>query len=291
MKTVFEYTQSNILVIPQALYGMKDVEVIRSHGDAGIFYKCLEQDLVDVEFYTNVPCLVYIESGKEVLTDSNNQTIELFPESAIFFAQGLTLHSDYVKLTESLKAYLVFFDMSVATEFVTNVAGTSNNVRDDYCVFQSGSKVGEFFRGFHRHLDTPGYFNTKLNELLHLIAWECGKETVCRILQPNRMERPKRNLSRLLENHEVLHLSVADLSNLSGRSVSTFTRDFKKIYGSTPKQWLQEKRLAYAKKLLEDDGLSVTDTALQVGYENISNFIKAFKSRYKVTPKRLLKLE
>ncbi|PAJ76253.1 hypothetical protein CJF42_00750 [Pseudoalteromonas sp. NBT06-2] len=43
---------------------------------------------------------------------------------------------------------------------------------------------------------------------------------------------PKRNLTRLLNSSDTLKLSISDLANLSGRSISTFTRDFKSIYPS-----------------------------------------------------------
>ncbi|HAG96650.1 MAG TPA: AraC family transcriptional regulator, partial [Gammaproteobacteria bacterium] len=110
MKTVFEYTRENILVIPQALYAMKDVSVVMQGANSVMFLKHLEHDLVDVEFYTNYPCFVYIESGCEVLTNAQNEVIELQAGSAIFLPQGATLHSDYVKQTQSLRACLVFFD-------------------------------------------------------------------------------------------------------------------------------------------------------------------------------------
>ncbi len=77
MKTIFEHTQSNVLVIPQALYTMKDVVVLSHHRNSAIIYKNLEHDLVDIEFYTNTPCFIFIENGREVITNSNNDTIEL----------------------------------------------------------------------------------------------------------------------------------------------------------------------------------------------------------------------
>ncbi|NIR93937.1 MAG: helix-turn-helix transcriptional regulator, partial [Gammaproteobacteria bacterium] len=70
---------------------------------------------------------------------------------------------------------------------------------------------------------------------------------------------PKRNITRLLEAHDVLNLSVSDLAHISGRSLSSFNRDFKAIYQVPPQQWLRDKRLSHAKELLSQQGLSVTD--------------------------------
>ncbi|WP_369832151.1 helix-turn-helix domain-containing protein [Motiliproteus sp. MSK22-1] len=82
-------------------------------------------------------------------------------------------------------------------------------------------------------------------------------------------------------------MSVSDLAQISGRSLSSFNREFKSTYKMPPKQWLQEKRLSYSKELLQYNELSVTEIAMKVGYENVSHFIKAFKNRYGSTPKQL----
>ncbi|WP_246050522.1 helix-turn-helix domain-containing protein [Leptospira langatensis] len=86
-------------------------------------------------------------------------------------------------------------------------------------------------------------------------------------------------------------LSIEDYSILTGRSISSFQRDFKKIYGLSPKKWLTIQRMKKAKELLENGGASVTDVALSIGYENISHFIRAFQEQYEVTPGEFLKKE
>lgn len=290
MKSIFEHTQKNILVIPQALFSMKDVTVLKQHRNSMIFYKRLEQDLVDIEFYTNTPCFIYIETGFEILTNSDNHTIELHPGSAIFLPQGLNLNSDFVKKTDSLTAYLVFFSEQVITSFLTNAknARTGNESSKHYCLLQDEDDVFiSFFNTFKSAIEDPGYLLTKLQELLHLIAWKDHENEFFSLLLSMHSISPKRNLVRLLESHDLLHLSVSDLAHISGRSLSSFNRDFKEIYKTPPKKWLQEKRLTRARELLDQEALSVTEAALEVGYENISNFIKAFKLRYGQTPKQI----
>ncbi|MEM5551457.1 hypothetical protein WNY63_12015 [Pseudoalteromonas neustonica] len=119
MNSVFDHSKKNILVLPQSLYTMTDVVPLLHTANTGIFYKSLRHDLVDVEFYTNTPCLVYIESGQETITTSENKTHELHAGSAVFLPQGLNVHSDYVRTTSSLKAYLTFFDEDVISEFLS----------------------------------------------------------------------------------------------------------------------------------------------------------------------------
>jgi AraC-like DNA-binding protein len=96
---------------------------------------------------------------------------------------------------------------------------------------------------------------------------------------------PKKNLMRLLDTIDITNLSVSDLAHLSGRSLSSFNRDFKNLHQITAKQWLLEKRLLHAKELLESEKYLVTEVAMMVGYNNISHFIKAYKRKYGLTPK------
>ncbi len=289
MQTISEYTQTNILVIPQALFGMKDVAVLRHHGDSAIFYKNLEKDLADVEFYTNNPCFIYVDSGREVITNSDNETMVLCVGSAIFLPQGLNLHSDFVKKTESLSAYLVFFDDDVITEYLSKakIYPSVRMNKPSFCKVQCGSEFKAFFESICHDVKDPEYLKVKLQELLHLIDWKDNSDTFKSLLATSKRVVSRRNITRLIEKYDVLHFSVSDLAHISGRSLSSFNRDFKAAYNMPPKQWLTEKRLTRAKELLQTKERTVTEVAIQVGYENVSHFIKAFKTKYGITPKQL----
>jgi len=293
MKIVSEYTQSNILVIPQSLHGMSEVYHLIRDGDSGIFYKDLKHDLVDVEFYTNIPCVVYIESGQETITTSDNKTHVLPASTAIFLPQGLNLHSDYVKITENLKAYLVFFTDDVLINFIsaekTNIKNTG--ALPELLKIKCDELIEVYFSSIQllnkQNCNSPALVRVKLLEFLHILN-SYDNRIFQAVFQSKRSSiSPKRNLTRLLNNSDTLKLSINDLANLSGRSTSTFTRDFKAIYDTSPKKWLQNKRLERAYEQLTNTELTVTHVAADLGYENVSHFIKSFKEKYNITPKQL----
>ncbi|GAA3935591.1 helix-turn-helix transcriptional regulator [Litoribacillus peritrichatus] len=294
MKSISEYTQSNILVIPQALYSMKDASVVAAHRDSVVFYKCLMDDLENVEFYTNKACVVFIDEGREVLTNSSNTATELVAGHAVLLPKGLNLHSDFVKTTKSLKAFLVFFDDDLVFEFLSRNKAIIEKPKggEHLCVVKDNGCMRAFFDSLQTSqmlgVASPAWFDIKLQELLHLLLALGAGGAVQSLLQTNNQKLPRRNLSRMLQNKDNLKLTVADLVHLSGRSLSSFHRDFKKIYNVPPNQWLIEQRLAYSKDLLLRQCASVTDVALSVGYENASHFIKVFKSRFGTTPKQYI---
>ena len=68
-------------------------------------------------------------------------------------------------------------------------------------------------------------------------------------------------------------------------SRSTLTRLFKKYLHSSPKAYLETKRLAYSRTLLKE-GSSVLDACSKAGFPDYSNYIRLFKTRFSMTPKQ-----
>ncbi len=78
---------------------------------------------------------------------------------------------------------------------------------------------------------------------------------------------------------------IADLAKSVGLNEAKLMRAFKQVYGATIFDFSQQLRMELAKKLIETTDLSVTEIALEVGYEYSSNFTTAFKRHFGITPK------
>lgn len=92
-----------------------------------------------------------------------------------------------------------------------------------------------------------------------------------------------------MKKNYLRNLRVEDYALLTGRSKSTFIREFKQLYNNTPNQWLITQRLDKAHEILTNSESSVTDVAFEVGYENVSHFISAYKRRFNITPNQAKK--
>ena len=62
--------------------------------------------------------------------------------------------------------------------------------------------------------------------------------------------------------------------------------NLKKHYAESPIKWFQNKRLEYAYYLLNQEQKKSSEIYFEVGYENLSSFIQAYKAKYNVTPKQ-----
>lgn len=86
-----------------------------------------------------------------------------------------------------------------------------------------------------------------------------------------------------MENNYMYDLSVEDMASFTGRSLSSFKRDFKKISDLTPERWLMRRRLEAGRSLLEK-GETPSDVYFTIGFKNISHFSAAFKKHFGLSP-------
>ncbi|EOU1703969.1 helix-turn-helix transcriptional regulator [Clostridium perfringens] len=107
------------------------------------------------------------------------------------------------------------------------------------------------------------------------------------LLPPNssvemKIEKPTKAL--VLELNEDLINTVSEIAYDLNMSLPSFSSKFKKIMGMTPNDYLTNLKLNEAVRLLKFS--SVTEVAYDLGYENISHFIKLFKKKFGLTPKQ-----
>jgi len=102
------------------------------------------------------------------------------------------------------------------------------------------------------------------------------------LLEVSKLQAP--GLSEVMEKNFCFNLSLADFADLSNRSLSTFKRDFQRIYKQSPGKWLLEKRLQHAAGLLFTDKLNIGQVAYECGFEDISHFSRTFRQKFGETP-------
>ena len=97
----------------------------------------------------------------------------------------------------------------------------------------------------------------------------------------------KIDLVSFMQRNFMFNMPVEKLGYLTGRSVSTFNRDFKKHFNTTPQKWLTHKRLELAHYQLLEKGKKPTEVYLEVGFEDLSHFSFIFKKKYGLSPVQL----
>jgi AraC-like DNA-binding protein len=99
--------------------------------------------------------------------------------------------------------------------------------------------------------------------------------------------RSKADLHRFLNFHFLENKSLEEFARDSGRSLSTFKRDFQDLYNVPPQKWLKEKRLLHAHQLLSTSNKKPSEIYLECGFEDLAHFSKSFKQHFGVNPSQL----
>jgi AraC-like DNA-binding protein len=94
----------------------------------------------------------------------------------------------------------------------------------------------------------------------------------------------KIDLEKFMLSHFHYNIPLKEFAGLTGRSLASFKRDFQKIFGMAPRQWLQEKRLKEAKNLIENKNKKPSAIYLDLGFESLSHFSNSFKKKYGKAP-------
>ncbi|MGE0929709.1 helix-turn-helix domain-containing protein [Peijinzhouia sedimentorum] len=100
-------------------------------------------------------------------------------------------------------------------------------------------------------------------------------------------EPHKIDLSSFMEKNFMFNMPLEKFSYLTGRSLTTFKRDFQKLYNETPQRWLTKKRLELAHYQLTQKYRKPIEVYLEIGFENLSHFSFAFKKQFGYAPTEL----
>jgi len=288
--------------LPKALYTYPGVEKIFYGNQSCILFKKLSNSLLNQEKIATSHCFMYVLKGEVEVQASDGSSITTRPSEMLFMPRDTYLISDFVTIDGDIELYLIFIEHDIIDAFlsssvrrkeVENKGGENKEIPSpitpSICTLKTNSSISHYFnalRQVYSNLDNNReLLKLKILELLHLVNMD-SRNNIAETLEASEQHKRKRNMTSLMLDNYKKNLTVSDFANLSGRSLSTFNREFKRKYGKPPKQWLIEQKMLEANKLLAN-GLNVTNCALEVGYSNVSHFIKAYRTVHGKTPKEI----
>jgi AraC family transcriptional regulator len=89
-----------------------------------------------------------------------------------------------------------------------------------------------------------------------------------------------------IEAHAHEAIGLPEAAAQVGLSPFHFLRLFTRVLGVTPAQYLIRSRLRHAARMLAENARSITDIAAEVGFGDLSNFVRTFHRAAGVSPRR-----
>ena len=125
----------------------------------------------------------------------------------------------------------------------------------------------------------------KINEAISILrAIDKNIDTIL-----SNFEEPGRiDLAAFMEKNFMFNMPLDKFGYLTGRSLTTFKRDFFKVFNTTPQRWLTQKRLELAHYQLAEKDRKPVEFYYEIGFENLSHFSYAFKKHFGYAPTELI---
>ncbi|HEX5168055.1 MAG TPA: AraC family transcriptional regulator [Cyclobacteriaceae bacterium] len=280
-------------ILPQQFYQNPEVKKILVDGLSCVIHKELAGPVFHKEGYVSTHAITLVLNGTMRIENDGGFLTHVSETQMVFLPKDLYMISDIIPDQGSFEAVVFFFDEQLIADFINSI---NLKTAKEKCVTHITLDYSKEIRIFtesllqvynKKELTHRNLTRIKLFELLHLISsHQQGNCFLTALATLNNKER--RSLREFMNANFSKPLTIEDYAYLTGRSLSSFRRDFIEQFGVSPKQWLIEKRLEKAQELLSLNHTNVSTVALETGYENTSHFVKAFHKRYGISPKQFL---
>lgn len=206
-----------------------------------------------------------LNSGKRI-ADSNNSDGEIVI---------VTFHPEILKKIYDRELPLIF----QKRDKVTNQS--SGKINNDFL-------IQKYIEGLLFYFENPSLVNDeililKLKEIILLLSQTQDAEII-QVILSQLFSPATYTFKQIIEANVFSEASIDELAQKTNLSVSSFKREFKKIYNDSPASYIKNKRLERAAELLLASDARITDVAFDCGFNDLANFTKSFRDKYNTSP-------
>lgn len=267
------------------------MSIIQKNSHVDIVFTCSEAIDHNVEMIAEEHAIVRVLSGELKVIQSSKTYVFGAGDTHLFPRNRLATLIKSEKDGIPYKAIIVKLTKAVIREFYehkkTEVIPSFKN--DNIIPLSKSPLLESFFASMLPYFDLDYKLPEELSKLKTQEAI-----TILRSIDKDLdnilsdfSEPHKINLVEFMERNYMFNMPLEKFSYLTGRSLTTFKRDFKKAYDTTPQKWLTQKRLELARFQLTEKNRKPIDVYYEVGFENLSHFSYAFKKQFGKTPTEL----
>lgn len=242
-------------------------------------------------------CFLYFkEGGSHIMAPS--EKISIKEKESVLLKCGTYFADLFQNDTSGIcEVFVIHFFPNILEKIFTEELTYFEKVKKESHYTFRISKVNvidHFIESLNFYFDNPKLATEeilylKIKELVLLLLHSEAAKTILE-LYSYLFTPQKVNISNVVESHLYSNLGIEQMAFLSGQSLSTFKREFKKHFDDTPANYIRNKRIRKAADLLIHSTLTISEISFQIGYEDSSYFSRIFYQRFNVLPSDYKKL-
>ncbi len=266
------------------------IKIINSSAVTDTIFKKIDKEYIQFYFCLKGKVVMNFDGGKRKILIDQEEVFVLF-DSEKEWTLGLNLVPATEFFVFGLSAQYITkifmknkLDIQVLNRVITGLFHYKGKISNNLKTILLQIEENDIMEGMK-----AGYINTKLQELFILFFSIINEEQVqC----PVRKNNPE--LIKIKKAHDLLMQNLLnppakkELAESVGLSEYKLSKGFKEVYGSNLYEYVLNEKMELGKQIVETKNKKIQEVALEMGYENPSHFIEAFKKKYGYTPKQLL---
>lgn len=255
-----------------------------------------------VALHSSTPTYCGMISGKKVIHCNRDTTFEFKPSESLVLPSDKQIFIDFPEAEENNPTTCITIEMPDSK--VNQVVAKMNEVmprHNDLGEWEYDTENSVHFPNNRAvdmlieklfHIFTRGKEQRDLlidMNISELIVYMLQSESRKLLIKNYKAHTTSNRLSKAIEyiqDNLTEELSIEKIADVAYMSKSSFYRYFKNEFGITPVEYVNEKRIELACRLLQKKEATVTEICYKIGFSSLSHFIKLFKSQTGITPKQ-----
>lgn len=266
--------------------------MLQDRTKLNILFSCTGEAKKDFEPFVQDFALTYVLNGIMIINDGA-ETTEYNTGEIGFISKNQLVKTQ--KLPRDNKPFIAI-SIFLAKETLYNFSKQNNMLpKGQYTgkpnfIFPQDPFLMAFFNSIVPYFENPdalteNLVNIKTNELIEILI----KQTQMQNILFNFQDAFKIDLEAYMNRNFTHNIPIEQFAKLTGRSISTFKRDFQQVFKVTPNKWLIKKRLDLAHFLIAKQNKKPVEVYYDVGFVSLAHFSRAFKTEFKINPSEVKK--
>ncbi len=207
-----------------------------------------------------------IESGKQIQSTQERQVGEVVI---------LTFHPEILKqVYERELPAIVQPSNTISNQ-------SSSTINNDFL-------IQKYIEGLLFYFENPALVSDeilvlKMKEIILLLSQTRESDNI-QVILSQLFSPTKFTFKQIIAAHLFSPINVEELAQKTNLSVSSFKREFKKLYNDSPANYIKTKRLEKAAELLLASDQRISYIAFDCGFNDVANFTKSFHDKFGVSP-------